>query len=949
MQYDDLHYEFQYIGKDCDDILEEDILEESFFNLRNKDKNFFVKPLSLGVIQSLTKDSPLHLLRALYACKPFAICNENNESFITQENAARILGYKSAFYLSFIAHKDSLSNEYLNARKALYKTIMNLREQREQDYKEEQERISQLSYEEYQREREKTLREQQRQERIQRARNPNTTNHLILETKDKNNVVIFLDSDISLSNLIHIHNNKIDIFTKDGTILDIQRLETLLQEYININHNTDNNTNNNDNNTAITLDLLNSPNTQIFLYSQLLLGGSESPISSQEYFFGLLDSKNSDTLLDTLKPIYYFAPKDESSGLGKLSIFYHSSTLTLLNYSIIDSSLNIKLECNSKESQKLLSNALSLKEKEYQSKTIQAQQSIATLHSLLENQEVKCIHGGKVILKSNKGKTFKSDGIPLILESDLLGSKISGCPRSVGGVSDPCTQVVNVKASLSQKKINGEYAILQELIGGCLTDKGFPLEVSFVPSKIKFDHSYDPKIGLTKQSLTTSQSFNLPILRLYYKEHNYQIDNTLIQRYTLNNTLYELKEESNPQFFKEVIFEEKDLMDLSKSIENTKDIAPYQDKIILFDSLKQEFQKYYEFKEVTLNLGIHTFFLIFVIPKRIPKIYQKDYKALDSQRKDYGIGYFKELLEYNKDYKETNTQNNPYTPFLLYHTRVFLAPAKAKKIHFEFALGLDNYIESKDKESNTNVCKFKVLSGDVIEEREEVEGGDDIPDNVIRIETEDGSGEYIEIEFDENDNLKDINNDDELNDLLHQAKDILYELSPLSSMESAYDNLTAGEYKDALIDTITILPMAKVFKAKTVANKIENIISKDKNKKDVRIAKPKPKSLSRQEVESIINKLQRGSTENTRLVNTKQELQELWQKLIKNATKIEERVIPITNKKTGQTTQETLIRYQLDDKTQIVYRTGSKSGGEAVNVYGKNPELNKTIHIKGAK
>ncbi|WP_199770043.1 hypothetical protein, partial [Helicobacter pullorum] len=528
-------------------------------------------------------------------------------------------------------------------------------------------------------------------------------------------------------------------------------------------------------------------------------------------------------------------PKDESSGLGKLSIFYHSSTLTLLNYSIIDSSLNIKLECTSKESQKFLSNALSLKEKEYQSKTIQAQQSIATLHSLLENQEVKCIHGGKVILKSNKGKTFKSDGIPLILESDLLGSKISGCPRSVGGVSDPCTQVVNVKASLSQKKINGEYAILQELIGGCLTDKGFPLEVSFVPSKIKFDHSYDPKIGLTKQSLTTSQSFNLPILRLYYKEHNYQIDNTLIQRYTLNNTLYELKEESNPQFFKEIIFEEKDLMDLSKNIENTKDIAPYQDKIILFDSLKQEFQKYYEFKEVTLNLGIHTFFLIFVIPKRIPKIYQKDYKALDSQRKDYGIGYFKELLEYNKDYKETNTQNNPYTPFLLYHTRVFLAPAKAKKIHFEFALGLDNYIESKDKESNTNVCKFKVLSGDVIEEREEVEGGDDIPDNVIRIETEDGSGEYIEIEFDENDNLKDINNDDELNDLLHQAKDILYELSPLSSMESAYDNLTAGEYKDALIDTITILPMAKVFKAKTVANKIENIISKDKRKEDVRI------------------------------------------------------------------------------------------------------------------
>ena len=182
---------------------------------------------------------------------------------------------------------------------------------------------------------------------------------------------------------------------------------------------------------------------------------------------------------------------------------------------------------------------------------------------------------------------------------------------------------------------------MQELNGGWLSDKGFPLEVSFVPSKIKFDHSYDPKIGLTKQSHTTSQSFNLPILRLYYKEHNYQIDNTLIQRYTLNNALYELKEESNPQFFKEVIFEEKDLMDLSKSIENTKDIAPYQDKIILFDCLKQAFQKYYEFKEVTLNLGFHTFFLIFVILKRILNIYQKDYKSLDSQNKYYSISNFK--------------------------------------------------------------------------------------------------------------------------------------------------------------------------------------------------------------------------------------------------------------------------------------------------------------------
>lgn len=161
----------------------------------------------------------------------------------------------------------------------------------------------------------------------------------------------------------------------------------------------------------------------------------------------------------------------------------------------------------------------------------------------------------------------------------------------------------------------------------------------------------------------------------------------------------------------------------------------------------------------------------------------------------------------------------------------------------------------------------------------DVEFEESIPPNVIRIETEDDSGEYIEIEFDENDAPKDINNNnDELNDLLHQAKDILYELSPFSSAELAYNNFTAGEYKDALIDAITILPMAKAFKAKTIANKIKDIISKDKRKEDVRIAKPKPKSLSRQEVLEIVSGLKKAlnpkGKPRTRiyLVNSKEEL-----------------------------------------------------------------------------
>lgn len=91
----------------------------------------------------------------------------------------------------------------------------------------------------------------------------------------------------------------------------------------------------------------------------------------------------------------------------------------MLNYSIIENSLNIKLECLSKQSleyKDLISNTL----KEQKTTQVDKKQAIVKLHALLENQNLECIHGGKVILQSNKGKAFKDDGVPIMLESDLL-------------------------------------------------------------------------------------------------------------------------------------------------------------------------------------------------------------------------------------------------------------------------------------------------------------------------------------------------------------------------------------------------------------------------------------------------------------------------------------------------------------------------------------------------
>ena len=345
---------------------------------------------------------------------------------------------------------------------------------------------------EIQREQERKQREKERQERLSSRNTINKDSHLILESNDKNNVIIFLDSANSLSNLIHIHNERIDIFTKDTSTIDIQEIINQYQSY------------------GITLDSLHSSNTQIFLYSQLLLGSKE--IESNPLFFGELDKEG---VFIESKPIYHligesnYDTKDSKESFTQtLQVFLDSNTLTLLNYSLLDSSLNIKLESNSKESQAILekekvqrkqkdkdsiqqdsqakesknkeskdkeSQAILEKEKaqrkqqkqdsiqqdsqakEYKNKeskdkdsknkdslslvsndresqtqdsslTASNDDSLSTsmLHPILEDNEIKCPHNGVVKFKSNKGKTFTSKGIPMVLESDLLNASIIG-------------------------------------------------------------------------------------------------------------------------------------------------------------------------------------------------------------------------------------------------------------------------------------------------------------------------------------------------------------------------------------------------------------------------------------------------------------------------------------------------------------------------------------------
>ncbi|HBK6300591.1 TPA: hypothetical protein LM657_001376 [Campylobacter jejuni] len=555
----------------------------------------------------------------------------------------------------------------------------------------------------------------------------------------------------------------------------------------------------------------------------------------------------------------------------------------MLNYSIIENSLNIKLECLSKQSleyKDLISNTL----KEQKTTQVDKKQAIAKLHALLENQNLECIHGGKVILKSNKGKTFKDNNIPIILESDLLNSSIVACPNTIAGVSIPCTKVVNVKGSLSQKKVNNEFAILQELISACKTDKGFALKVSFTPTKFKFDHSFDPKEGLGEQSKNQIE-LKEPIIRLHYKSDRFQKDNLPIYNLLINNE----KKEQN-----------KALNEFNIDLKDLKDI----EDINILNQFKQDFSKDYEFKELNLSFDTNLIKLYFIILKNIAKVYKSAYKEFEN--KDLGVGYFTQLHEYDKIIKNALEDNKELNEYHL----TFLAPAKMQNLKLQIAQGLDEILEDEDRKQELYVCKFVVVNG-VSENKIKAKNKDVninngtkytnttksnnisssennaqeiIPDNVIRIQTQDGSGEFIEIVFP---------SQLELND------------KPLEDVSYTFVPVLRG-IKQFFKDTEYL----------------------------------KPRTLTKDEVLQIVDKLPKNVRDKRRrIVENKEELDKLWKKLTKNSEEFENKV----DKKYGQP----IYMRKLDDQTIIQYKKTSKSGGETIEINSNKPRGNlKTIHIE---
>lgn len=143
--------------------------------------------------------------------------------------------------------------------------------------------------------------------------------------------------------------------------------------------------------------------SKIYFLGIELTGGSESTKPYNECFFGEIDSKDSNLGLDESKPIYHLIGeidsnsiestsnnRDSNNSLSTLQVFLNGDTLTLLNYSLLDSSLNIKLECNSKESKAIQEREQTQREQiQRDSNSIDSLTSTAMLHPILEDDELK--------------------------------------------------------------------------------------------------------------------------------------------------------------------------------------------------------------------------------------------------------------------------------------------------------------------------------------------------------------------------------------------------------------------------------------------------------------------------------------------------------------------------------------------------------------------------------
>ena len=415
--------------------------------------------------------------------------------------------------------------------------------------------------------------------------------------------------------LMHISEGKVDILLRDKSIFDINQVSSDLD-----------------------IDFTKLK-TQVYIIDKPLNTATEQsdyPLYFKKEEDG--EESNSNALS------FSHQPRDEEKDKGRLTIDYKNQRACVLNYSLLNKSLNIDLKPTNKETKESLEKANERLNLEKKSSAVSAG-GTAFANPIIEDDVVVCPHGGHVILKSRAGKSIRSDDQGVILDVDFINSPIVGC-----SAKNPCTKVAYVpRAALSLKSMNNHYAVMQDLVPACLSNTSSPLRCIKKENRIKLAHSVGSPTSENNNAAVLNPNLNSAHIRLHVKSALNQADNLAVCIYKLNDV-----EHKNQEGFKE----------MELNLDEGSDVKDKKLKEYLSSRFRED---KFSISSFNFKYSLMDKNFIFITPKYIESIYK------NTTLPKSGIGFFQFVDDISD---ESNL--------------IYVTPSKAKTVDIKFACGLDS-------------------------------------------------------------------------------------------------------------------------------------------------------------------------------------------------------------------------------------------------------------------
>ena len=590
-----------------------------------------IKALDAKEIASKVKSGDLNLFFAIYSVRYFMLSKKADLKAFKER-----MSYISDFFKIASSHANSNSNEkeleqYINTRLEIYRSAYELKFESFK-YADDNKHYVVIA---------KTNTDKKITRGIVLTHNFKLIDNVAKDAK--NDVAKEYLNVIRLepNELMHISEGKVDILLRDKSIFDINQVGSDLD-----------------------IDFTKLK-TQVYIMDKPLNTATEQS-DYPLYFKKEEDGEESNSNLLS----FAHQPRDEEKDKGRLSVSYKNSQASILNYSLLNKSLNIDLKPTNKETKESLERANERLNLEKKSSAVSAG-GTAFANPIIEDDVVVCPHGGHVILKSRAGKSIRSDDQGVILDVDFINSPIVGC-----SAKNPCTKVAYVpRAALSLKSMNNHYAVMQDLVPACLSNTSSPLRCIKKENRIKLAHSIGSPTSENNNAAVLNPNLNKPVIRLHVKAFASQSDNLLVATYYL----FDKKFEDKNGFSK-----------IKLNLDEGRDVEDKNLKALLADNYDD---KRYDIKEFKLRYGADKLNLVFVAPKNFSALDKENYKKANSP--ESGVGFYASLDEFNSSSTDKNKQT---------YTNVFLTPTGAKSIELEIAKGLDSGYEN-----DINTTSFVML------------------------------------------------------------------------------------------------------------------------------------------------------------------------------------------------------------------------------------------------